>query len=112
MTLTNPITTTPINKKKLTICLILGYLIGLGIISSFVFTVNTPDPAWGQNWWMRPLVITPLATACGSLAFFLVDFVKPQNIFGKIICYLLSSFAFVISLWLGIVLGLDGTLWN
>ncbi|MAZ27334.1 MAG: potassium transporter KefB [Cytophagaceae bacterium] len=101
-----------LSKRKVIIRMLIGYCIGLGIISLFVFSVNKPNPGWGAYWQLRPLIITPLATACGALSYFLVDFVSPKKPWATISCYVLSTLVFVISLWLGIVLGLDGTLWN
>lgn len=90
----------------------IGAVIGLIVISSFVFTVNQPDPSWGAVWRIRPLILTPLITAFGMLAFLLKDFVSPNTRTKQILVFLFSMACFFISLWLGIILGLDGTLWN
>ena len=89
-----------------------GAIIGLVIISVFVFTADNPDPAWGKFWRIRPLIITPLAAAFGFLAFSLKDIIRPEGNLYKAVVYMASLVIFVIALWLGIVLGLDGTLWN
>ncbi|MBC2839818.1 potassium transporter KefB [Robiginitalea sp. SC105] len=90
----------------------LGALIGLALISLLIFSVDHPDPAWGPYWRIRPLVITPLAAAFGMLSFYLRDIVRPQSDLKRGLVFLASLLGFVISLWLGTVLGLDGTLWN
>jgi hypothetical protein len=89
-----------------------GALIGLAIISLFVFTVDKPNPEWGNLWIIKPLIITPLAGAFGILSFYLKNIIKPSNKFTYTFIILLSFIAFLIALWMGIVLGLDGTLWN
>jgi hypothetical protein len=89
-----------------------GAIIGLFIISFFVLSVDDPDPDWGKYWMIRPLVITPLAAAFGMLSFFLKDFIHPRGKFLTILVFSLSLVVFVIALWLGFVLGLDGTLWD
>ena len=89
-----------------------GAMIGLVVISLFVFTVDSPDPGWGKFWRIRPLIITPLAAAFGFLAFSLKDFIHPQGNTYKAIVFLASLAIFVFVLWMGVVLGLDGTLWD
>lgn len=89
-----------------------GAVIGLIVISGFVFSVNHPDPSWGPHWKIRPLILTPLITAFGMLSFFLKDFARPNTQTWRILVFLFSLACFFISLWLGIILGLDGTLWD
>lgn len=91
---------------------LVGYVIGLLIISLFIFTVDNPDPTWGKYWRIRPLIITPIAVGLGMFAFFLKDVLPPPNKWILALIYVMSTLMFVIALWLGIVLGLDGTLWN
>ena len=92
--------------------MLLGAVTGFVIIAFFVFSVDDPDPDWGERWRIRPLVITPLAGAFGILSFYLKDFVRTKASFMKLLLAFFSLMAFIIALWLGIVLGLDGTLWN
>lgn len=92
--------------------MITGTIIGLAVISLFVFSVNDPDPDWGNNWRIRPLIVTPLVAAFGFLSFYLKEYIHPKSDWGKITVFLISAVAFVVALWLGTVLGLDGTLWN
>lgn len=90
----------------------LGALAGLIIISFFVFSVKEPEPAWGKQWMLRPLIVMPLAGAFGSLSFYLRFFINPKNRWWDLALIILSALVFVVSLWLGIILGLDGTLWD
>ena len=92
--------------------IIMGAAIGLLLISLFLLSAGEPDPAWGKLWILRPLIIVPLAGAIGGLCnYFIMLF---HNHFGvnRIIATILSVTVFIIGLWLGIVLGLDGTMWN
>ena len=111
MTRTNEFINQLTLKSVLTRMLI-GALIGLAVISFFVFSVNNPPTEWGEYWRVKPLIITPLVSALGFLSYYLKDFINPKSDAGKIIVFLISFIAFVITLWLGTVLGLDGTLWN
>lgn len=101
-----------IEPKSLIKRMLLGALIGLALISFFVFGVDEPNPIWGKYWIIRPLIITPLAGAFGILSFYAKHFIKMQSKIMNDLIVVLSFFAFLIALWMGTVLGLDGTLWN
>lgn len=89
-----------------------GAGIGLVLISLFLFTAGTPDPAWPRLWRIQPLIIVPLAGAMGGLCnYFLVHFHHLIRL-NKTIAIILSVIVFVIGLWLGTILGLDGTYWD
>jgi hypothetical protein len=61
---------------------------------------------------LRPLLIVPLAGAMGGLCnYFAVHFHGMVGV-NKTIAMILSVIVFVVGLWMGTVLGLDGTLWN
>ncbi len=102
----------PPSPKSLLKRMLLGAVIGLIIISLLVFSVDEPDPNWGKLWKIRPLIITPLAGALGILSFYLKNFIRPKKKLTIFLVFLFSALAFIVALWLGIVLGLDGTLWD
>ena len=93
----------------------LPVLIGAGIaflvISFFVFGVDQPNPEWGKYWMVRPLIITPLAGAMGGAFYVLMDYQSDKG-FNRTFAITLSFIVYIIGLWLGIVLGLAGTMWN
>ena len=101
-----------INRKSLIKRMLLGAAIGLFFISIFLYSVKKPDPNWGKFWMIRPLIIVPLAGAFGSLSFYLKDFLGSQSSWKNVLTIIFSSVAFIIVLWIGIILGLDGTLWD
>jgi predicted outer membrane lipoprotein len=101
-----------IGLKALTIRMFVGATLGFVIIASLLSTVRHPNPAWGRFWYVRPLILVPLASAFGSLFFYALGYVKSKNIFIKIGVFIACLFAFIVALWMGIILGLDGTLWN
>ena len=90
---------------------LIGAGIGLALISLFVFGVDEPRAEWGKLWMIRPLIITPLAGAMGGVFWYFMDLMSTRGM-NKAVAVILSLVAFVIALWLGIVLGLDGTMWN
>ncbi|EJL74251.1 hypothetical protein [Chryseobacterium populi] len=101
-----------INIKSLIRKAVFGALIGLAIISFFVFTTDHPKPEWGKFWMIRPLIITPLAGAFGGFILYSPELLNLRSKWKKAGITVLTIIGFIISLWLGIVLGLDGTLWN
>src|SRR3712207_5060881 len=111
MTQRNNVTAQP-HQASLLNRMLLGAGIGLLLIFLFLLSAHEPNPEWGKLWMIRPLIIVPLAGAMGGLCnYFIVHF---HNLFGvnKTIAVILSVIVFIIGLWLGVVLGLDGTMWN
>ncbi|WP_187263516.1 potassium transporter KefB [Pontibacter beigongshangensis] len=91
--------------------ILLGAGIAFLVISFFVFGVDAPHPDWGKFWMIRPLLITPLAGAMGGAFCAFMDYQRSRG-FNRTWAILLSLVVYVIGLWLGIVLGLDGTMWD
>ena len=92
--------------------MLVGALIGLILISMFVFGVDNPKPEWGKFWMVRPLIITPLSGAMGGLFFYFMRYISLRGSINKTAAFLLSIVVFILGLWMGVVLGLDGTMWN
>lgn len=101
-----------ISPKSLFRHLISGWATGLLITTLMILSADEFKPEWGEWWMLRPLIITPLAAAAGMLAFYLKVYFKPAGTISKTAIFLISLLLFLIALWLGIVLGFDGTLWN
>src|SRR5262245_10593706 len=91
--------------------MLIGWGIGLLVISLFVVPTE-PNPAWGKFWMIRPLIITPLAGAMGGLCnYYIMSFHERAGI-NKIVAIIISVIVAVVGMWMGIILGLDGTLWD
>ena len=113
MTTTNNLTSRPIDKTSLVRRMLIGAGIGLFLITLLVTSVREPRLEWGRFWMIRPLIIVPLAGACGGLGTYFMEYLLGyQGGWSKIIAVLLSILGFLIALWLGTVLGCAGTLWN
>jgi hypothetical protein len=112
MTQKNNLTTQPVHPASLAIRMIVGALIGLLVISFFVFSADEPNPEWGKYWMIRPLIITPPAGAMGGLCNYLLVHFHDKVGIHKAIAMSLSVIVFLVGLWMGIVLGLDGTMWD
>lgn len=91
---------------------IIGASIGLVLISIFLLGVKNSDPSWPRFWQLRPLIIVPLAGAAGAVCVYLLNSFNYQSAWTKWAARIVSLIGFVIALWMGSVLGLDGTLWN
>jgi len=91
--------------------MLIGAGVGLIVISFFVFGVDEPAPHWPKLWFIRPLIVTPVAAAMGGAFYHFMDFLSSRGL-NKTVAVILSLVVFLISLWLGTVLGLAGTMWN
>lgn len=91
--------------------ILVGAGIALIVISIFVFGVDEANPEWGKFWRIRPLIITPLAGAMGGAFYSFMDYQSSRG-FNRTIAILLSFVVYFVGLWLGVVLGLDGTMWD
>ncbi len=99
---------TPSLMKRMSV----GAGIGLLLISFFLFTAGEPNPAWPRFWRIQPLIIVPLAGAMGGLCNYCLVHYHNLLRLNKTFAIILSVLVFVIGLWLGIILGLDGTYWD
>lgn len=102
----------PFEPKSFLKRALIGASIAFVIISLFVFGVENPRPEWGTWWMLRPLLLTPFVGAVGGGCTYLVGLLSPKQGWKYVGVLVVSVVGYVISLWLGIVLGLDGTLWN
>lgn len=112
MTQTNNLTTQPIHWVSLGKRMILGALIALILITIFLIGAGEPNPAWGKLWMIKPLIIVPLAGSMGGVFNYMMDHLSDQGGWSRILTNILSLIVFIIGLWLGTVLGLNGTYWN
>ncbi|WP_205514078.1 hypothetical protein [Longitalea arenae] len=100
------------NPASLTKRMLTGAVIGLALISLFLLTAGEPNPEWPKLWRIRPLIIVPLAGAMGGLCnYFIVQYHNRLGLH-KAIAVIISIVVFIVGIWLGTVLGLDGTYWN
>lgn len=92
--------------------MVVGAVIALVLISALLITVKNADPAWGKLWFLRPLIVVPLAGAMGGLFYHLMEGLRKRGGWATIIANIISVLIYVFILWIGTVLGLDGTLWD
>jgi len=112
MTQRSNATTQPKPSASLAKPVLTGAAIGLALISLFLAGVDDADPAWGKYWMMRPLLIVPLAGACGGAFYYFMNRLSYRGKLNKTVAVILSLAVYITGLFLGTVLGLDGTLWD
>ncbi|GAB3199836.1 hypothetical protein ABID22_002464 [Pontibacter aydingkolensis] len=89
-----------------------GAIIGLILISFFLVGAGEPDPSWLKLWWIKPLLVVPAAGALGGLFYYNMDHLRAQGGWRTALAYSISLVVFLVILWLGTVLGLNGTMWD
>jgi hypothetical protein len=97
----------PLSKR-----LLQGGGIALILITIFLISAGEPNPTWPKLWMIRPLIMVPAAGAAGGLFYYLLDRMRSQGGAKKVLAVTLSIVVYIIFLWIGTVLGLDGTWWN
>lgn len=112
MTQTNNSATLPIQTGSFIKPVLIGTGIGLFLISVFLMGVDDANPEWGKLWMIKPLIMVPFAGAVGGAVFHFLIELGSRGILNKTVAFLLGLIVFIFGLWLGSVLGLDGTLWN
>ncbi|WP_347158731.1 potassium transporter KefB [Pontibacter chitinilyticus] len=89
-----------------------GAGIGLVLIAFFLLGAGEPKPEWPKFWMVKPLLIVPAAGALGGLFFYNMDHLRARGGWRTAVSYIISLLIFLIILWLGTVLGLNGTMWD
>ena len=107
----NNLITDVVNSGNIWKPVLWGAAIGLVLMALFLMGVEG-DPAWGEYWKLRPMMVTPIAGAMGGGFFHFMDYIGREGGWKRIFCSFIGILGFIIALWLGSVLGLDGTLWN
>ncbi len=108
MSLSENLHQTPRSTTSLAIRMLIGGGIALAVIAVFVFGAGEGKPEWGNYWMVKPLLLTPLIGAFGGAYTYII------NRFGlnRALTFVLSIIGFFMILWVGIVLGLNGTMWD
>lgn len=107
----NDTTNEQIHQLSLIKPMLIGALVGLILISVFVFGVDEPNPAWGEFWMIKPLILTPVIGAMGGLFYYFMNYLTTTG-FNRTWAIIIGVLGFIIAQWLGIVLGLNGTMWD
>lgn len=86
---------------------------GIGVLAiSFFLIPSESKPEWGDYWMIRPLIVTPLAGAMGGLSHYLILNFHDLVGINRTVARILSIVIPIIGLYMGIILGLDTTMWD
>lgn len=102
----------PYFTRRLPKRMLIGAGFGFVLITLFVMGVNEPAPDWPKYWKVRPIVVVTIAGAMGAAFADFLHLLRRQGGYWKLIGIVLSILGFIVILWLGSVLGLNGTLWD
>lgn len=100
------------DQLTLLIHMLTGAVIALIIIIFFLYDTPEPDPGWPKLWFIRPLIIVPLAGSLGGAFYFFTGLMRSRGGWRKILAGALSLAVYLISLWAGTILSLNGTWWD
>lgn len=90
----------------------LGAAAGLILTLFFVLGVDHPNPDWPKLWMVKPLIIVPLAGSIGSLLYHMINPLRHQPGWKRTKANIFGLLVFLVALWMGTVLGLNGTMWD
>ena len=111
MNQTNNKTALHVQKAPLLKSILTGAGIALIVILFFIVGAES-DPDWPNLWRIKPLILTPLAGAFGGILFYFSNHLLQRIGLHKVVTIIISMLAYLIVLWLGTVLGLNGTMWD
>lgn len=109
MTPTNNLTSQPASAGK---PMLRGGAIALILILAFLFSAQEPKPEWPKLWVIKPLIIVPLAGAMGGLFYYSMNHLRDRGGRIRFLANLSGLIGYIVALWLGMVLGLNGTWWD
>ena len=112
MTQRNNLTAQPIHSASLGKRMLQGAGLALILISFFLIGAGEPNPDWGKLWMAKPLIMVPLAGAMGGGFIYFMDHLRSKGGWKKALAIILSLIGYIIILWIGTVLGLNGTMWD
>ncbi len=112
MTLQNQSKTQEIHPVSLVKRMFQGAALALVLIAMFLAGAGEPNPEWAKLWMIKPLVMVPVAGALGGVFYYCMDHLRHQGGWRKTLGILSSLAGYIIVVWLGVVLGLNGTMWD
>ncbi|MEY4133706.1 MAG: hypothetical protein RL386_56 [Bacteroidota bacterium] len=92
--------------------MLIGSLIGFGLILFFLLSAGEGNPAWPKFWQVKPLLVVPMAGAAAGMFYHYMNDVRSRGGWQRIAADFLSLVVLLFCLWIGSVLGLNGTYWN
>lgn len=98
-------------QSRLAQYMITGGIIALLLILAFLLPAGNPKPGWGSYWMVKPLLLVPVSGMAGGAIYYFITSRLSSRI-TQIPATFLGIMVFLVTVWLGTVLGLNGTYWN
>ena len=89
-----------------------GGIISLLLISFFVISAGTGNPAWGEYWRIKPLLLTPILGALVGLCYDVTQPLREMKGGAGRVFLVLSFVGYGIGIFMSLVLGMNGTMWD
>lgn len=70
-------------------------VIAFVLTALLILSVSSPNPIWGKNWFIRPLLVTPFVASFGGMLVYLINRLDKNNLYLKIIYLFLSAIVFL-----------------
>ncbi|WP_256003544.1 hypothetical protein [Pedobacter deserti] len=102
----------PLFSPLLTRRMIACALVGLIVVSIFVIGAGEGNPAWGKYWRIKPLLLTPTLCAIVGLCYDITQPLRDIKGWRGNVLFILSLLAMLVGLWMSLILGLNGTMWD
>jgi hypothetical protein len=112
MTITEKPSTQSVFTPALSKRMLIGAGISLLVISIFVIGAGKGEIAWGNYWRIKPLLLTPITGAIVGLCYDITERLRKLNGWLGSLFLVLSLIGNLIGLWISVVLGLAGTMWD
>ena len=112
MTPKNELQNQPVHPASVGKRILQGAGVGFILILFFLLGAGEPDPHWPKFWMIKPLLVVPAAGALGGVFLYNMDHLRCQGGWREALAYTLSLMVFLFVLWIGTVLGLNGTMWD
>lgn len=87
-------------------------IVGLLLIAFFVVAAGDGNPAWGKYWRIKPLVLTPLLCAMVGLCYDITEPLRKIAGWRGNVLFILSIIGLLMGIWMSLILGLNGTMWD
>ena len=92
--------------------MLIGAGLGLIAISIFVIGAGKRETEWGNYWRVKPLLLTPFIGAIVGMCYDITERLRKLNGWLGYLFVGLSVIGYALGMWVGLVLGLAGTMWD
>jgi len=98
--------------QKPIVPILIGAGIGFGLMAFFLLTAGEPNPEWSPYWRIRPMVVETSAGAFAGFIFYALRKLRAKGRWKALLANALSLLVLLFCLWIGSVIGLNGTYWH